>query len=300
MNILVTGATGTVGEPLVRFLQRASSEHRFFFTARRPAIIRHKIDAKTWQIRQFDFEDIYSFKSALKEIDRLFLLRPPNLTDVKGYILPLLKAAKEAEVKLIVFLSIQSADKNKWTPHYKIEKALKESGINYIFLRSGFFMQNFLQEIREDITKRDEVFVPAGSNRFSFIDAEELAEVTADLLLNAPEASQIYTLTGTSPMDYYRVATVASEALGRPIRYTNPNPFWFIFRKMMRGRSLMFAFIQVVLYRFNRVPPADQYRHTLQRLLNRPPKSLSAFFIEHQEELSAQKTIAPTTDKTRD
>jgi uncharacterized protein YbjT (DUF2867 family) len=286
MNILVTGATGTVGKPIVQYLQQASSEHRLFFAVRRPAVARHEIAAKTWQLRQFDFEDIYSYQPALKDIDRLFLLRPPNLTDIKGYILPLLKAARKAEVKLIVFLSIQSADKNRWTPHYKIEQAIEQSGLNYIFLRPGFFMQNFLQEIKEDIVERDEIFVPAGSNRFSFIDTEELAEVAAKLLLEGADEPQKFTLTGTSPMDYYRVATVASESLGRPIRYSNPNPLWFIIRKLMRGRKFMFAFIQVVLYRFNRVPSSDQYRHTLQRLLYRPPKTLHAFFLEHRDELT--------------
>lgn len=287
MNILITGATGNVGKPLTHFLQQASSEHRLFFAVRRPAMARHKIAAKTWQLRQFDFEDIYSFQPALEDIDRLFLLRPPHITDVKAYMVPLLNAARKAGVQMVVFLSIQSANKNKWTPHYKIEQEIEKSGIDYVFLRAGFFMQNFLQEIKSDLVKRNEIFVPAGSNRFSFIDAEELGEVAASTLLNAPSSSQKYTLTGTSPMDYYRVATVASEVLGRRIRYSNPSPIWFILKKMMRGRQFMFAFIQVVLYRFNRVPAEDQYRHTLQRLLHRPPKTLSTFFIEHRDELSA-------------
>jgi len=286
MNILITGATGNVGKPLAYFLQQASSEHRLFFAFRRPAFARQAIMAKTWQFRQFDFEDIYSFQHALKDIDRLFLLRPPHLTDVQAYIVPLLSAAKESGVKLIVFLSIQSADSNKWTPHYKIEQAIKKSGLNYVFLRAGFFMQNFLLEIKSDLVERNEIFVPAGSNRFSFIDAKELAEVASNILLDTSTASQEYTLTGTSPMDYYRVATIATEGLGRKIQYTNPSPLWFILKKMLRGRKFMFAFVQVLLYRFNRVPAADQYKHTLQKQLHRPPKSLGAFFIEHQEALS--------------
>ncbi len=297
MNILITGATGTVGKPLCNFLMRSTSEHRLFFAHRRPAITRSKLNAKTWQIRQFDFDDIYSFEPALKDIDRLFLLRPPQLTDIKGVIVPLLKKAKQAGVKEIVFLSIQSANHNKWTPHYKIEQAIEQSGINYVFLRAGFFMQNFTQEIRDDIVRRDEIFVPAAARRFNFVDADELAEVAAKILLSPPETPQKYTLIGTSPMDYYRVSRLLSEALGREIKYANPNPIWFIFKKMMRGKPFIFAFVQVVLYRFNKVPSKDQYKHTLQRLLQRPPKSLSAFFQEQKDNL--QPATAPKADKTR-
>ncbi|NRA52123.1 MAG: NmrA family NAD(P)-binding protein [Phaeodactylibacter sp.] len=300
MNILITGATGTVGRSLTQHLNHASSEHRLFFAVRWPAMARQEIQCKTWQLRQFDFEDVYSYLPALKDIDKLFLLRPRHLSNVNGYIKPLIEAAKQNNLKQIVFLSIQSADKNKWTPQYAIEKEIRKSGIKYVFLRPGNFMQNFLGEINEGITSKDEISVPAGSRRFSFIDVEELTEVAAKVLLNPPPVSAQYTLTGTSPIDYYRVATIISESIGRPIKYTNPSPLWFITKQLIDGQPIKKAVEKLAFYRFNRVPSADQYRHTLQQLLHRPPKTLRNFFIESQDQFAPEPSTVPAANKTTD
>jgi uncharacterized protein YbjT (DUF2867 family) len=283
MNILLTGATGMVGQAVTRHLEQQTGRHQVYYAVRRPALVRDQLPAKTWQIRQFDFEDPYSYKPALKGIDRLFLLRPPQLTDVKGKIVPLLETAKQLGVKQVVFLSIQGVEHNKWTPHYKIEQAVKRSGLLYTFLRAGFFMQNLLTAMLKDIRERDEIFVPASDNRFNFVDVDELGEVACKTLLEAGHEHQAYTLIGTSPLDYYRVAGMLSSVLQRPIRYRNPSVVWFAIKKLMGGTALPFVIIMIVLYRYTKLTPKDQSAHTLQRLLHRPPKQLLSFIEENSE-----------------
>jgi len=281
MNILLTGATGLVGKAVTRHLQQYIGEHRIFYAVRRPALVRGYLPAKTWQIRQFDFEDPYTYEPALQQIDRLFLLRPPQLTDVRGKITPLLSTAKRLGVQQIVFLSIQGVLHNKWTPHYKIEKAIEEIGIPYTFLRAGFFMQNLLQELLPPIRERDEIFVPAASNRFSFVDTDELGVVAAKALVEQGHKNTAYTLVGTSPTDYYQVAGMLSGVLPRDIRYSNPNVVWFAIKQLLNGKSLPFILVMIMLYRYTRLTPKDQYSHALQRLLHRPPKQLQDFIEEH-------------------
>jgi hypothetical protein len=53
----------------------------------------------------------------LKNIDVLFLLRPPHISEVETYFNPLLQSAKENNIKKIVFLSVQGAEKSKIIPH---------------------------------------------------------------------------------------------------------------------------------------------------------------------------------------
>jgi hypothetical protein len=65
------------------------------------------------QCVKFDFEDEATFDSALSNIDIIFLLRPPFISE-KG-------------IKKIVFLSVQGAEKNTLIPHRKIELLILKS-----------------------------------------------------------------------------------------------------------------------------------------------------------------------------
>ena len=60
----------------------------------------------------------------------------------------------------------------------------------------------------------------SGRGRTSFIDTNDIAAVAAKVLAE-PEGHRenAYTLTGPEALDYDRVASILSTALGRPITY---------------------------------------------------------------------------------
>jgi len=74
-------------------------------------------------------------------------------------------------VNHVVYLSTLGAEKNVIIPHHRIEKHIMGTDITYTLLRASFFMQNLLEVHRADIVEHDELFVPAGSGKTSFIDA---------------------------------------------------------------------------------------------------------------------------------
>jgi len=82
---------------------------------------------------QFDFTNSATFNNAFQNIDILFLLRPPQISDVNKYFVPLIKAAKQSSIKHIVFLSVKGVEKSKIIPRHKIEKLIIESKIPYTF-----------------------------------------------------------------------------------------------------------------------------------------------------------------------
>lgn len=57
----------------------------------------------------FDFADEESMSQALKSIDVLFLLRPPQLTNVNKYFKSLIRIAVREKIDHSVFLSVQGA-----------------------------------------------------------------------------------------------------------------------------------------------------------------------------------------------
>ena len=149
-------------------------------------------------------------------------MRPPQISDVERLMFPAMDAAAAAGVKRFVFLSLIGIEQIKRAPHYKIEQRLIEMGVDTTFLRCSFFMQNLSTTQRAEIRDRSEIYVPVGKAKTSFIDVRDIGEVAALALLKDGHANQNYDLTGAEALDYYEVADLFSEVLGRKVVYRNP------------------------------------------------------------------------------
>lgn len=55
-------------------------------------------------------------------------------------------------------------------------------GLPHTFIRPSFFMQNLSTTHREDICQRNDLFIPAGNAKTSFIDTADIAAVAAKVL----------------------------------------------------------------------------------------------------------------------
>ena len=83
----------------------------------------------------------------------------------------------------MVFLSILGVERIRVVPHRRVEEWLEASGLDWVFLRASYFMQNLSGVHRDDIRLRDEVFLPAGRGRTSFIDVRDVAAVERGVAL---------------------------------------------------------------------------------------------------------------------
>ena len=225
MNILVTGATGNVGARLVQELLSRGATVRV--GVRNVEKARVKWGAGV-EFAAFDFEHPETFAAAFDGVDRLFLVRPPAISDVKKWVFPAIDQGVGSGVRHIVFLSLLGVEKNPLLPHSKIETHVRASGAAYTFLRAGFFMQNLSTTHRSEIRDRDEIYVPAGRGRTSFVDVRDLAAVGAAALVGSGHENQAYDLTGPEALRYDDIAAILSDVLGREIRYADPSimAFW--------------------------------------------------------------------------
>ncbi len=138
-TILVTGATGNVGSEVVRLLVEDGAHVRAaILPTRKP---RAPFDRRV-KIVPFDFGDPASHAPALDGVTKMFLMRPPAISDTKRYIDPVIAQAKASGVSQIVFLSLLGAEKNRVVPHAGIEKSILASGVPYTFLRPSFLKQD--------------------------------------------------------------------------------------------------------------------------------------------------------------
>jgi uncharacterized protein YbjT (DUF2867 family) len=279
-RLLITGATGNVGKELIRLLTEKNAE--IVAAIRDPKEAESSLGADIEYV-PFDFQRPETFEQAFNRVDKLFLVRPPAISDTKRYINPAIDEAKRLGIQQIVLLSLLGAEKNPLVPHRKIEDYILTTGLPYTFLRPSFFMQNLSTTHREEIKEDNELFVPAGSGKTSFIDVRDIAAVAAKTLLEDGHTNKAYTLTGSEALNYYEVADIFSEVLERKIRYSNPSIFAFIRRTLKKEVPFSFALIMTAIYTTARLGLAARTTAETEQLLNRPPITLREFVKDYRE-----------------
>ena len=272
MSILVTGATGNAGREVVRALRaRGASVRAAGRSAEGPDAV------------ALDFADRSTWGAALGGADALFLMRPPAIADVEATLIPFARAAREAEVGQIVFLSVAGAERSRWVPHRKVEDHLIAEGAGHTILRPGFFAQNLQDSYRLDIREDHRLYVPAGRGRVAFLDLRDLGEVAAEALTDpAAHRGAAYHLTGPEAVTFAEVAGTLSEALGRPIRYEPASVPGYARHLRARGLPWPAVGIQTYLHVGLRFGQAEAVDPTLADLLGHPPRNLCAYVAEHR------------------
>lgn len=279
-TILVTGALGNVGAEVVNSLLARGVIVRAADIA--PAKTRQRFGDRVDAVA-FDFSDPRTYADAFRGVQSVFLMRPPQISDVRKIMFPALEAARAAGVRNIIFLSLIGIENNTRVPHYAIEQWLRQSGLNYTFLRCSFFMQNLNTTHRAEIAEQDEIFIPVGASKTSFIDTRDIGAVAALALTTPGHEKQAYDLTGSEALDYYQVAQQLSQVLGRRITYRNPSAPAFFARQLARRRSLMFALVTTWLYHNTRGGLAATVTGEVERLLGRKPITLRQYIQDYRD-----------------
>ena len=235
-TILVTGATGTVGSEIVKQLLSSAKGERggkeegvVIKAAARSANDSTFEKFGGVQVVQLDYNKPDTLTSALRGVDKLFLLTPfqSNMVDLTSN---LVDEAKKAGVKYIVKQSVIEADAQPGiTPtrlHRQAEKIIEESGIPFTFLRPNFFMQNFITFYSHSIKTQGAFYVPAGDAKTSFVDVRDIAAVAVQALLSNKNGGdkhtgKAYDITGGEALSYGQAAEILSSEIGKKVNYVN-------------------------------------------------------------------------------
>ena len=271
-TVLVTGATGNVGSEVARSLKSTVTDIRAAITNVKD------VDRVEKGIRTvlLDFENPATFATALTDINKVFLIRPPQMGDPKQ-LYPFIDACKAADVKHIVFLSLLGVQHNPLAPHGYIEKHIIKSGIPYTLLRPSFFMQNLSTTHLQDIVKHNEIFVPAGKGKTSFIDVRDIASVAAKILSEAGPTNNAYELTGAEALNYYEVSDILSQVTGRKINYTNPPSGVFGRRMLSEGFPKAFVTVMKGIYLVAKLRLAGKVTDDFETIMGRQPITFLQF-----------------------
>ncbi|CUX45833.1 MULTISPECIES: NmrA family NAD(P)-binding protein [Agrobacterium tumefaciens complex] len=218
-TILVTGATGKLGQRVVSRLLQNHAEVRVLTRRREDAL---KLWGDRVDISEGNFSDPASLKEAARGIDRLFLLSPIGemlAADQKAVI----DAALSAGVSRIVKISgshwtIKNAARSiSGAAHAEVEQHLAASGIAHAVLRPNAWMQVALEPVVAALRKGEDVPARFGDAAVSFIDADDIADVAVHALTSSALVSGTFVLTGGEALTALEIARIAARILHRPV-----------------------------------------------------------------------------------
>jgi uncharacterized protein YbjT (DUF2867 family) len=284
-TILLTDPTGTVSNAVVK--QLASSDQN---------IIRVAVDTKNkadkikyaHEIANIDYSRPETLADALSNVDILFLRIPPSveMVDISS---SFIEEAKKNGVKFIVKLSTMGADLDPgYTSgrlHRQVEKIIEESGIPFAFLRPNSFMQSFVTRSSQTIKNQSAIYLPAGDEKISFVDARDVAAVAAKVLTNngSQHMNKVYDITGPEALSHSQVAEILSEETGRRITYLDISEEDARSRMKKMGVGDWFIDNAMELYNMYRTGHRSQTTAVIEQLTEQKPTTFSQFARDYAQ-----------------
>ncbi len=283
-RILITGATGNIGSEILRYLYKQGTRNKIIAGVRSIDRAKQELNAfNELEYVSFDIENPDTFKNVLNNVDTLFLLRPPQISDINRYFIPLIDAMNEARIREVVFLSVQGAEKSSIIPHNKIEKLILNSGIDYIFLRPGYFMQNLTTFLYPDIQKKRRIILPAGQAKFNWVDVENIGEAAATVLEEFDRyRNQIFEITGPENIKFAEVVRRINAITGAGIVFESADPLKYFRLKTNEGMVKGMAMVMIMLHFLPRFQKEPRRSGAYEILTRNQPATIEKF-IEREK-----------------
>ncbi|HTV71030.1 MAG TPA: SDR family oxidoreductase [Rhizobiaceae bacterium] len=279
-KILVIGATGNVGAPLVSELLARGEKVK---AATRSAAAR--VPAGAEAVR-FDLDDPSTLEPALEEVDRIYALSPAGNVDPVTPLQPLIEAAAARGIKVVLQTAI-GVDADDNIPFRRLELLLERSGAPFVVLRPNWFTDNFATYWRAGV-EQGEIRVPAGNGKTSFIDTRDIAAAAAGALTSSAHDGKAFVLTGSESHDYAEAAVLLSNALGRRIVYQPVDGKTFVSEAAAGGVPQDYAELLAAIFH----PVAEGWTagvtDAVQTLSGKQPRTLKASIADLAERFRAK------------
>jgi len=293
--ILVTGAgggVGGVGATVVRSLRKRDLPVRAFV---------HREDQRAEALRATGAEVVVGDLTRAVDVERamagcrrVYFGMSGSAAYLEATVIAAAAALEHGDLEVFVNISqmtvsqmslTEMTDSPQQRQHWLSEQVLNWSGLPVVHLRATVFLQNpfFLAWAAESIARDATIRLPFGTGRTSPVDARDVAEVAAAVLVS-PNAhiGKVYELTGPKSEDMPAVAAEYSDALGRTVTYVDvPLEQWR--DGDLRSRNLpdhLFEHL-VTMARLHAANRYDRLAHDVEAITGRPATSVRDFVSRH-------------------
>lgn len=228
-TVLVTGATGSLGKSVVTALLNKNAAIQLAVLVR-DASKAEELKAKGVDVRVGNYDDPQSLVAAFKGIDTLYFVSGSDIVKRSLQHENVVKAAKEAGVKHVVYTSFMRKNETASSPialvaeaHIKTEQWLKASGLTFTILKHNLYMDMLPMFMGEKVLETGIIYQPAGEGKTAFTLRDDMAEVAAHVLTSSGHENKEYDITAEDAYSYSDVAAILSQVTGKPIHYVSPS-----------------------------------------------------------------------------
>jgi uncharacterized protein YbjT (DUF2867 family) len=278
--ILITGATGHVGSELITALLPSQAGHIRALTRNPDAVFPNGTERVVADLGDSDLTP------ALEGVDAVFLLT--DGLNIAAHDQRLVAAARLASVERIVKLSVLSVGNDATDPittlHRTGEEAIRDSGINWTFLRPTGFMSNALNWAPM-ITTDQVIYAPFAAGRAAIVDPTDIAAVAAACLTEDGHNQRVYELTGPDPLTPADQVAILSQVLDRDLRYIETDPADTLTQMTSYGMPEKLAYGIVEMFRSTLEPYNSKLTADITTVTNQPARSFTDWVHAHSSEL---------------
>lgn len=219
-KVAVTGATGALGRIAIEKLKERIPSENIVALVRDP----DKAQNLGVEVRTADYDNLDSYRMALKGIDRLYLISTSaqKLQRIHQH-LNVIKAAKENGVKHIVYTSVLKAIDSPLElgpEHSATEEILKVSDIHYTIMRHGWYSENYAFVVATAI-QNGIFYSSADDSKISFVPRSDYAEAAAVALTSDDHYNKTYELGCDQPFTFAEMTAEIARQTGKDILYKN-------------------------------------------------------------------------------
>lgn len=279
--IVIFGATGTIGTPLVEALRTRGSTLRIVTgnAARAPDLA-----GQGCEVAVARFDDPAALAQACKGAQKAFLVTPAHL-DMRRWKANVIRAAAAAGVEHMVMSTGLGASPEArltfgaW--HSESQELLKKSGMGWTLIQPTYFMQNLMWQA--GTIARDNVYLDDLGGPVAWVDAQDIADVAATALTGEGHLGKSYGLTGGEALDGDDIAALLSQSLGRPIARHPVSPDEARNRMIAAGMEPEVADAMIELASLAPKGYLAATETTIEQLLGRPPRRFSDFITRNAQ-----------------
>lgn len=294
--ILVTGATGKTGRPVVEQLL----VHEYPVRA-----LVHRVDERSRQLSELgaevvvgDFHDLPSLRAAMKGIKRAYFCYPTQGDRLLEAAANVAIAARDEGVEALVNMSQIIAREDAKSPlsfqHWQSEHVLDWAGIGAVHVNPTFFAEDLYLFAGSTIAAEGKMYLPFGAERHAPVTAEDIARVVVAILVDpAPHVGRRYVITGSENLTLAEMADVLTAELGKPVAYVDlPIEQWRTLLVEKVGFPESLATHLAAAAQDHRDGLFSVVTDIVETITGRPPQSLAEFIRTHGSEFSRGRASA--------
>ncbi|WP_204080330.1 NAD(P)H-binding protein [Mycobacterium riyadhense] len=274
MTIVVTGATGNVGRPLVAELAAAGARVRAVTRTPDTAAFPDGVEVAR------------SVADAIPGASAVFLnsrALGPGMADVVA------RSAAAGVTKLVALSAINADDDFARQPsrfrgdrNKEVEQLAVDSGLAWVSLRPSVFATNFAGMWSAQIRAGDVVAGPYAAASTAPIVESDISAVAARALLTDDLVGQKIPLTGPQTLTNAELVEVIGGVLNRPLHYQEVPPDAVRQRFIGLGFSAEFADAYLAMLAASLDKPA-LVTHEVEKILDRPALTFAHWVSRHRE-----------------